>query len=452
MKKLIVISAILILGLTAKAETSSDYYRYVGGYFYTSLTPYGTWIEIGNGVIAWRPTVLVRNWAPYRLGRWVWTDYGWYWDSYEPFGHIVFHYGRWYFDDYYGWIWIPDYEWAPAWVEWRYDDDYIGWAPLHPYAVFSVSFGIRYTYDYVIPVVHWQFVSYKHFCHPKIYNYYIPERHKFRIYEKTKYRNNYSYYNGRVRNEGVDFDFIRKRSGQKIAKRDLIATDNPRDFENVKRRDDDRIRTFFADRNEIERDREAIRDVKVERNDRRPKIEMDKVELAEVKRSRTIDSNESRDRSRIDSQDRIDSREEKERQRNDSGKRDEMKKVDDNNRTIERERTRNNDIQYNERSRDTEKNSNDQRNREIRINRNESRETERSFDTRKNDRQINEKRNEINQNNQYDNRTTDRQRTESRTYKMDGSESKIKVESNRNDNQRNINRDQTNRNKKERTR
>jgi hypothetical protein len=63
-------------------------------------------------------------------------------------------------DDYYGWIWIPDYEWAPAWVEWRYDDAYIGWAPLPPYAVFSIHIGIHYTYDYYVPYRHWHYVNY----------------------------------------------------------------------------------------------------------------------------------------------------------------------------------------------------------------------------------------------------------------------------------------------------
>ncbi len=59
------------------------------------------------------------------------------------------------YDDYYGWLWYPDYEWAPAWVEWRYDNNYIGWAPLHPYAVFSVSVGIYFTNTYYTPYYHW---------------------------------------------------------------------------------------------------------------------------------------------------------------------------------------------------------------------------------------------------------------------------------------------------------
>ena len=32
--------------------------------------------------------------------------------------------------DSYGWVWVPGYEWGPAWVSWRTGGDYVGWAPL----------------------------------------------------------------------------------------------------------------------------------------------------------------------------------------------------------------------------------------------------------------------------------------------------------------------------------
>jgi hypothetical protein len=31
-----------------------------------------------------------------------------------------------------GWVWVPGYTWAPAWVSWREGDDDVGWAPLPP--------------------------------------------------------------------------------------------------------------------------------------------------------------------------------------------------------------------------------------------------------------------------------------------------------------------------------
>lgn len=451
MKKLILISTFLILGLTANAETSTNYYHRVGGYFYTNLTPYGTWIEIGNGVIAWRPTILVRNWAPYKLGRWIWTDYGWYWDSYEPFGHIVFHYGRWYFDDYYGWIWIPDYDWAPAWVEWRYDDDYIGWAPLHPYAVFSIDFGIRITYEYYVPYTHWHFVTYKHFCNPYVYNYYIPEKHKYRVYGRTKYRNAYRYYNGRVRNEGVDFDIIRKRSGQKIVKRDLITSNDPREFENTRRRDEDRIRTFIADRNEIERDRDALRDVKIERTERKLNIEMDRVELAEVKRSRTNDRNEVRERQTME-KDRNVQREEKERVRieteqREMEKRNDTRQLEEKKRTDEMNRTRTNDSRNFEKRKETENNNRIEREREIRTERNESNQNNRSFEFRRNDNSVEQKRNEVKRNEQIEKRNNiENNRNETRTPEINRNDNQRKVETNRNQTQQQNNNSERSRN------
>ncbi len=99
----------------------------------------------------------------------------------KTFGEIVYHYGRWYYDDYYGWIWIPDYEWAPAWVDWRYDDDYIGWAPLSPYALFTISIGIHYTYDYYVPYSRWNYVKYNHFCDHNVYSYYVAPKYKYRV-------------------------------------------------------------------------------------------------------------------------------------------------------------------------------------------------------------------------------------------------------------------------------
>ena len=50
----------------------------------------------------------------------------------EPYGWATYHYGRWLYDDFQGWVWKPGVEWAPAWVGWRSNDDYIGWAPLGP--------------------------------------------------------------------------------------------------------------------------------------------------------------------------------------------------------------------------------------------------------------------------------------------------------------------------------
>jgi hypothetical protein len=281
MTKLIILLFSIIIFLSTK-ESYATTAHYMQGYFYSNLTQYGSWISLDYGVYAWRPTIITRVWSPYKYGRWIWTDYGWYWDSYEPFGYIVYHYGRWHYDDYYGWIWIPDYQWAPAWVEWRYDDFYIGWAPLPPYAVFRISRGIVYTHTYVIPVIHWHFVKYKYFGEPYVYNYYIPERTKYRVHSNTKLRNEYRYSNGRVRNEGIDFNIIRERGGSNIKKRELIITDNPRNIENTRSRKQENIIAFIADRDRIDRDRETtLSNVEVIRHERKTSLDLNRVELRE---------------------------------------------------------------------------------------------------------------------------------------------------------------------------
>jgi len=295
MKKLIIAAVLIVFGFSANVDANTNYAKRVGGYFYTSLSPYGTWIEIGFGTPVWRPTMMKRNWSPYHQGQWIYTNYGWYWDSYEPFGHVVYHYGRWYFDDYYGWIWIPDNEWAPAWVEWRYDNDYIGWAPLSPYALFSINIGIHYTYDYYVPYNHWNYVQYNHFCDNNVYNYYVAPKYKYRVHNKTKMRTNYSYYDGRVRNDGVDYDRIRERSGRTIEKRNLVGVNDPRELSkdrDSKNRNRE-VRTYFANSDDISR--EGLRDVKVEKKGRKSSLDLSKVELGRDRNlTRSKDRNDNR--------------------------------------------------------------------------------------------------------------------------------------------------------------
>ncbi|OYW70743.1 MAG: hypothetical protein B7Z37_29805 [Verrucomicrobia bacterium 12-59-8] len=39
------------------------------------------------------------------------------------------------------WVWVPGYEWAPAWVSWRQTQGQIGWAPLPPEAAWAPGIG-----------------------------------------------------------------------------------------------------------------------------------------------------------------------------------------------------------------------------------------------------------------------------------------------------------------------
>lgn len=98
--------------------------------FYAPLSAYGQWVDAGSFGRCWRPAQVEAGWRPYANGHWELTDNGWYWESDEPWAWATYHYGRWEMTSDYGWIWIPQTEWAPAWVSWRSGGGYVGWAPL----------------------------------------------------------------------------------------------------------------------------------------------------------------------------------------------------------------------------------------------------------------------------------------------------------------------------------
>ncbi len=98
---------------------------------FPALDAYGAWIDYPALGRVWQPYVAY-DWRPFADGQWIWTDRGWFWDSPEPFGWIVYHYGFWTHQAAAGWLWVPGYEWSPARVRWYEDETMIGWAPLLP--------------------------------------------------------------------------------------------------------------------------------------------------------------------------------------------------------------------------------------------------------------------------------------------------------------------------------
>lgn len=100
--------------------------------FHDDLSPWGDWLRVEPWGWVWTPWDVEPGWRPYTDGRWVWTDLGWTWVSERPWGWAPFHYGRWTYHPYYGWLWVPGTDWAPAWVAWRQGHGWIGWAPLPP--------------------------------------------------------------------------------------------------------------------------------------------------------------------------------------------------------------------------------------------------------------------------------------------------------------------------------
>jgi len=203
---------ILVLNVDAKFRGHTVHFQY----FYETLEPYGEWIELDYDNYVWRPNHVSRNWSPYSEGRWVWSDDGWYWDSYESFGWATYHYGRWYNDRFYGWVWTPGDEWAPAWVEWRYDNDYIGWAPLPPYAYFNSNRGIQFSVQWSSPYSNWRFVRYNKFTDLYVGRYCVANSFVVRFFDRTKHRTNYEYNGKRIVNRGIERSVIEKRGKIKI--------------------------------------------------------------------------------------------------------------------------------------------------------------------------------------------------------------------------------------------
>ena len=133
-----VFAAALLLGDPGSARADVRWSVSVAG-FHDNLAPYGTWVTVGNYGSCWRPARLSAGWQPYLNGEWLYSDYGWTWASYDPWGEIPFHYGSWVYDPVYGWVWVPGTVWAPAWVTWCYGDDFVGWAPLPPTFAFAAT-------------------------------------------------------------------------------------------------------------------------------------------------------------------------------------------------------------------------------------------------------------------------------------------------------------------------
>lgn len=123
--------------------------------FYDELSPYGTWIQDPQYGYVWRPDVDQDDFRPYYTnGRWAMTEYGNTWVSNYDWGWAPFHYGRWVINSYRQWIWLPDTNWGPAWVDWRSGDGYYGWAPMAPSISINLSFGRRYS----VPEFCWNFI------------------------------------------------------------------------------------------------------------------------------------------------------------------------------------------------------------------------------------------------------------------------------------------------------
>ena len=195
-------------------------------YFYSSLAPYGSWIDIDGYGLCWQPTVVVGNpgWRPYSdRGRWLWSNHGWYWYSDYSWGWAPFHYGRWCDYPRVGWVWVPDTHWGPSWVSWRYSSSYCGWAPLPPHAYWRSGFGfyhggvsVGFSFGWGLDYHHYSYVPYNRFCDRSPGLHVIRGERARGIHRETTVVNNYVVGdNNTIINNGVGRDRIaRANRGQ----------------------------------------------------------------------------------------------------------------------------------------------------------------------------------------------------------------------------------------------
>ncbi len=182
---LVLLIALCVAGPAPKAiaQYENSYVSYND--FYQNLAPYGQWIEDPKYGYVWSPNVDGSFRPYYTSGHWAMTDYGNTWISDFPWGWACFHYGRWTFDNYYGWIWIPGTTWGPAWVSWRDADGTFGWSPLDPDYDFSNSFG-----DYMCPNDWWVFIPYQYLYSGNYYRYWNGPHGNSHIIKNSHFVNN----------------------------------------------------------------------------------------------------------------------------------------------------------------------------------------------------------------------------------------------------------------------
>ncbi|MCL5097174.1 MAG: hypothetical protein M1608_06560 [Candidatus Omnitrophica bacterium] len=200
-------------------------------YFYSTLSPYGSWIDLPEYGWCWQPTVeqLDPYWNPYcDRGRWLYTDSGWYWQSDYSWGWAPFHYGRWFRYPRCGWVWYPDTCWGPSWVVWRRSPLYCGWAPLPPGAWFNgvgLTFygaGISAGFGFGLGADCFSFVSYRYFSDWNWREHRLPFHKVKSCFDQTTVINHYFRGpNHSIINEGISREHISSLSRNEIRKVNL---------------------------------------------------------------------------------------------------------------------------------------------------------------------------------------------------------------------------------------
>ncbi len=208
-------------------------------YFYESLSPYGSWVDVAPYGWCWRPTVSVVDvsWQPYvHGGNWLWSDAGWYWNSEYSWGWAPFHYGRWHRGPSLGWVWVPGTTWGPSWVTWRTGGGNCGWAPLPPEAYWTAGVGFTFYGSQVSVGFGWGldpysycFVPYSRYCDRNVSKYRHPREQNNSIVKDSTIINPVINGNNNtvIINNGLDHREVQKHTGEEIRKTSLREAGSP---------------------------------------------------------------------------------------------------------------------------------------------------------------------------------------------------------------------------------
>ena len=223
------IVALLALAVTTSVTPARAYTSVSISLFYDSLSPYGRWVDYPSYGWCWVPAHVSHAWRPYSEGYWVSTDYGWAWMSSEPFGWATYHYGRWVYDDFYGWVWVPGTVWAPAWVAWRADDDWVGWSPLPPSVGWNATFGVGFSGGWVerIPADRWCFVGRRQFVDRDLGMRLVSTTRNVELCRETRNVTRFDVRGGRPVNRGVDVASIERSVGRPVNRFNVADASNP---------------------------------------------------------------------------------------------------------------------------------------------------------------------------------------------------------------------------------
>jgi hypothetical protein len=216
---------------TTRQPAASSFQPYASGeisfgYIYEYLGGFGFWVNYSPFGYVWVPRGIDARWHPYIHGRWVWTDYGWTWVSFYSWGWLPFHYGRWGWDIHLGWFWVPDVEWAPAWVIWRFSDIYIGWAPVPPDVPFRPGHGFEWRnrhIDYRL----WAFIEARHFSEGRLVNWVIPRERNRTLINFTVLADRFSLRNNIIINDALSPQQVERITGRPVTRVNIKEIKQP---------------------------------------------------------------------------------------------------------------------------------------------------------------------------------------------------------------------------------